>query len=412
MIWMLGLSLVSSLASAAPIPFAEAVRTMLGRDTEVKAVGAEAEAASASALGKRYHFLPTLSLDGTETWAKDRDKTTSVLGTARLSLFRFGADLLASSAANAHERSARARLERTRLDREKKAIDAYLELVRATESREVLSELEKMGEESVEVARRRFAGGRIAAQEVEKVKIDLADTRFQKSGAEQAWIDARSAVEALLGTADVVTEFPWKARIEKTHATSPDADTVLKLRPEWIEAEAESRSAEASAKSARSGLLPELAARVSYGWTKDPFYSTDFTKGWEGALTLSVPIFSGFRDYSGYRFEAETAHAAEARMEGIKRDVLAEVRAVPSRFEIARKTALERDAILKASKRLYQDNLSRFRQGRATSDELNTDLDRYLKIQLGAIKGWVAAHQAFVDLAHLRGVCATDCRSP
>ena len=96
-------------------------------------------------------------------------------------------------------------------------------------------------------------------------------------------------------------------------------------------------------------------------------------------------------------------------MEGLKRDVLAETRALPSRYEIARKTALDREGILRTSKQLYQDNLSRFRQGRATSDELNIDLNRYLKTQLGAIGGWVAAHQAYVRLQHLRGVCATDC---
>jgi outer membrane protein TolC len=270
--------------------------------------------------------------------------------------------------------------------------------------------------ESVKVAQGQFASGRIANQEVQKVKIDLEDTRFQKAEAEQAWIDARARLEALLGTADVVPEFPWKDRIEATHAPSLDPDEVLRLRPEWIEAEREARSTDAAARSAYRALLPELTARLTYGWETTPLSAVDpaglvstWNSGWTGALTVTIPLFNGFRDYGGYGFLAETARATESRMEGIKRDVLAETRAVPSRYEIARKTALDREAILRTSKQLYQDNLSRFRQGRATSDELNVDLNRYLKTQLGAISGWVAAHQAYVSLQHLRGVCATDC---
>jgi outer membrane protein TolC len=404
-------AIFASSANAGPLSFDEAVRAMLARDREVQAVGYEAEAASAASLGKRYHLLPTVALEGSETWAKGLEKVSAVQGTASLSLFRFGADALLAGAANDLERAARAKLARTRLDREKKAVDALLELIRTAESRRVLAALEGMGQESVTIAERQFASGRVARQEVDKVKIDLADTRFQKDEAEQALASARAAVTALLGSSEVRPEFPWKDRIEKFKPEPIDRDAILRSRPEWIQAEAESRAADATARSSFRGFLPELGARASYGWTRDPLISNDYRTGWVGVLTLSIPIFSGFRDYAAYRVQSENSGAVDARLEGIKRDVLAEVESVPTRFEIARQSALDREAILRTSKDLYQANLSRFRQGRATSDELNIDLNRYLKTQLGAITGWVAAHQAYVAWAHLRGVCATDCGS-
>ncbi len=406
-----GLASVVSIASAtaAPLPFDDAVRAMLRRDTEVGAVGAEAEAASVAALGKRYHFLPTITFDGTDTWAMGHGKTRSLLGNANVNLFRFGADALAAEAATAHERAARAKLERTRLDREKQAVDLLLEFVRASEAREVLASLEKMGNESISIAERQFSAGRLATQEVLKVKIDVENTRFQRAEAEQSWTDARAAVEARLGDADVVAEFPWKERIAATRAGAVEPAEILKLRPEWIEAEAETRAADAIARSAFRGLLPVVNARGTYGWTRDPYYGPDFVLGWEAALTVSIPIFSGFRDYAAYRVQSETAGATELRQEGVRRDVLAETRSVPSRYEIARQNALAREGILKSSRQLYQDNLSRFRQGRATSDELNVDLKRFLEVQLGSLTGWVSAHQAYVALTHLRGNCVTDC---
>jgi outer membrane protein TolC len=409
MILFAGFLLASSSAFAAPLTFDEAVRTMLGRDTEVGAVSAEAEAASALALGKRYHLLPTISFDATDSEANYHDNVRSLVGTASLSLFKFGADSLAADAANAHERSVRAKLERTRLDREKQAVDVLLEFIRASEAREILGSLEKMGNESITVAERQYAGGRLASQEVQKVKIDVENTRFQKTEAEQAWVDARSAVEARLGDANVLTLFPWKEKIEATRAGAVDPSEILKLRPEWIEAEEESNAADSTARSARRGLLPVLNARGTYGWTRDPLYAPDYQLGWEAAITFSIPLFSGFRDYASSRVQVENAAATQLRLEGVRRDVLAETRSVPSRYEIARQSALARESILKSSRQLYQDNLSRFRQGRATSDELSVDLKRYLDIQLGALNGWVSAHQAFVALAHLHGACATDC---
>lgn len=403
-------SLGAPSTARAAMSFDEAVRAMLARDTEVGAVSAEAESASALALGKRYHFLPSVSLDGTRAWSKTYPMTTSLLGNASLPIFRFGADAAASDSASEHARAAEARVQKARLERETKAVAALLELIRATEARGIYGQLETMGKESVAIAERQYAGGRIANQEVQKVKIDLENTRFEKAEADQALVVARSAVESLLGSADVVAEFPWKARIEATRAPAPDPAEMLRLRPEWIEAEAESRSLRAVSRSAFRGMLPELDAKFGAGWVKDPYVSPDFEQTWTGSLTLTIPLFNAFRDYGAYRAAAETANAAESRLEGVKREVLAGVREVPSRYEIARKTALDREAILKSSERLYQDNLSRFRQGRASSDELNVDLNRYLKTQLGAISGWVAAHQAWVDLAHLRGACATACK--
>lgn len=399
----------ASAVEAPPRPFDEAVRVMLARDTEIGAAAAEAEGAGAVALGARYHFLPTLTVDGTETWAKETPKTISLLGTASLPLFRFGADMLAAESANLRVRSARARVDRVRLERETKAVVALLEFIRAAEAREILATLEEKGKASVTIAERQYVGGRIAAQEVEKVRIDLENTRFRRAEAEQAWVDARAIVEARLGDASVAPGFPWKERIGELPAAPLDPSAALRLRPEWLELEAEARAAEAAARSAFRELLPNLSTRASYGWTRDQWGAPNDRLGWLAALTLSFPIFSSFRDYARYRVQTEAVNAVEARLEGVKRDVLAETRSVPSRYEIARRSALAREAVLQTSKRLYEDNLSRFRQGRATTYELNVDLNRYLETQLGALSGWVAAHRAYVDLVHLRGTCVVDC---
>jgi hypothetical protein len=95
--------------------------------------------------------------------------------------------------------------------------------------------------------------------------------------------------------------------------------------------------------------------------------------------------------------------ATETAREEVIKKINAEFNSIPKRFLTARQSAISRETILQLSNHLYQDNLARYRLGRASSNELNTDLNRYLSTERNAISGWALAHLALTDVTHLLG---------
>lgn len=391
-------------AVAAPISFDEALAAILARDTEVARAASESEAVHALGTPKRLHFLPSITLDGTETKRDTNERTTSLLATAQANLFQFGAGWAALDASRAKEASARAKLRETWLDRERSAAQTLLEFIRLTREREILVSLEKMENETLAIAERQYAGGRIPIQEVQKVKIDLANVRARIGEAEVALSQARSQVITLLGHAEIRIEWPWKKKIAETKASnSLKAEDHLANRPDWIRSSNELEAQDRLAAQAFREMLPSLGASFSYGWTREHALGPDYARGWVGSVTLSIPLFNRFEQYANSQAQSAARKSTESLHEETKRRIRSEFETIPLRFENAKRTALDREDVLKISSSLYQDNLRRYRQGRASSNELNVDLNRFLETELNALNGWVAAHLALVDLAHLTG---------
>ncbi len=391
-------------AHAAPMSFDTALREILNRDTEIASAVSLSDAADAAGMARRYHFLPSVSLDGSRAWDRSGDRVTSLTGRAAMNLFRFGADSEAVSVAESQESAARARIFQTKLDRETTAVTALLGYIRSVREKEILTTLEKMEAESYAIAEKQFQRGRIPLQELEKVKIDLENVRSRVGGNSVELTDARAALLALLGSSDVETGWPWIKRITDTSAPATlRAEDFFSVRPDWVIATQESRAQDHLASASFRTIFPSLDAAFAYGLTRDEFISSNYETGWTGTLSLTIPIFNHFEQYSVYRSNALTRGSTDARLEGTRRKIESEFGSVPTRYETAKKTALSREDILKISAKLYQDNLSRYRMGHASSNELNVDLNRYLDTQLNAVAGWQTAHLALTNLYHLTG---------
>lgn len=391
-------------SAEAALNFDEALKTILARDTEIASQKSLTSAVEAGGMTKHYYLLPTLSLDGSRRWQDTHEEITSFTANATMNLFRFGADHQGSEAQHSLETAAQAKLDQTRLDREKFAVQTLVNYLGFVHEADILGQLEKMQLESQKVAQRQYDTGRIPVQEVQKITIDLENVRSRVAANDIALSDAKAALLTLLGSTDVATEWPWKDRITKISAPNHlRATSYLSVRPDWIQVKSTDEAQEHLASQAFRTMLPTVDASFAYGTTRDRFLADSYQPGWVGTLSVSIPIFNRFEQYSAYRAQAETRGSTEALLEDTKRKIEGEFTTVPTRFETAKRTALSREEILKISEKLYQDNLLRYRQGHANSNELNIDLNRYLETQLNAVSGWQAAHLALVDLFHLTG---------
>jgi outer membrane protein TolC len=403
----LGLIFANAFAQAEPISFDQAVKDILARDTQVHLADANKDAVVGENIYTRFHLLPKISFEGLTGSDYPGERITGATGTAQFDLFKFGADVANLDAARAAEQSARFTVNQTVLSEESVAITALLLWIRLQLESDVLLKLEKLQSDSVDVANREYRGGRVPLQEVQKAEVDLENVRSRMGEATVNLENAQQELVRLLGHSNVMIAWPWKDKIKAlADPTQLEAKNYYDARPDFGAANLNLEAQEDLTKRAWRLMLPELDAKISYGVTRDTLYSNEYVTGWSALLLLEIPLFSRFADYSNYQYQKAVRNGAEYARDEVIRKMNSEFKLIPQRFLSARRTAIARENILEISNHLYQDNLSRYRLGRASSNELNIDLNRYLETELNAISGWALAHLAYTDLAHLTGKSA------
>jgi outer membrane protein TolC len=183
----------------------------------------------------------------------------------------------------------------------------------------------------------------------------------------------------------------------------PSKERIYSERPDWQVALANTAQQEALAVRNARLMLPSLDGTLDYGTSRYPAYQSHFNEDWSGAVTLTIPLFQRLTLRSQARSSAFQAESAEHLLEDLRRKIEEEILTLPQEFEIARETALRREALLNTSRKLYADNLRRFKAGRSSTNELTVDLNRYLQTEFNAIDGWTEAHLAYTRLQHALG---------
>jgi outer membrane protein TolC len=126
----LALSL-STPSHAETLSFEEALKTILAKDTRIRIADENKDAVNGKNLYTRFHLLPTIGIEGTDGWSNfPGERVRGITGTAKFSVFKFGADQAALDSALANERAADFTVKQTILDEEKLAVQALVSWVR------------------------------------------------------------------------------------------------------------------------------------------------------------------------------------------------------------------------------------------------------------------------------------------
>jgi outer membrane protein len=145
-------------------------------------------------------------------------------------------------------------------------------------------------EENLEIARKRFDGGKALRADVLDLEVRLAQSREDLVQARNADALARRALAHLLGRETELIEIT-----EATPETQPPSGDTQALRPETAALYRRKLAAEAAVKSALSGFLPKVSAFATaehnHGW-KFNSGGNNYTAGlllnwklWDGHLT-------------------------------------------------------------------------------------------------------------------------------
>ncbi|MCM2277821.1 MAG: efflux RND transporter permease subunit [Oligoflexia bacterium] len=421
-----GLSLLapmrSPLAAETPaspparLSFDQALERILSRSTRIGIGELELAEGQARNLPSRLHFLPSISLGAKQSTSSigtgtdsSRTSSRSIEADATINLFRFGADAAASKAAIHEETALRQQADSARLEAEAEAAAALLQVIRRSQEIQILTRLAKMEEDSVRIARERYARGLLPLQEVEKVSIDLENARARLSDGEVRAAEASARLVALLGQADLDHDWPWINRLKQGSFDSLlGAPSGVPLQHPRVRAAASRAQAEEELLSRQYRLLlPSLDASLVYGYY-EPKAQASYP-AWTGVLTLSLPVFDRLAGISRTKALARSREAALLRLEQSQRDALETWEAVTQGFRAARSSALAREKTLLTTRKLYEDGLKRFQQGRMTTNELFVEQSRLSETEFLAVESWSAAHLALTRLCHTLGKRLAGC---
>lgn len=407
---LIGLAFASH-AHAAALSFDEALSLIVDRNTVARSSEAELNGVMARNLPTRASFLPSLSLDANQTTNKSQGHTAvtskTAEATARLNLFRFGADLAANQAASRDEDAARASFESAVLAAESSAVQTLLAEIQNRKEVDVQTRIVRSQEELLKIGRESYARGLLPRQEADKLSIDLDNALAGLRDAQIRQSQGSANLLSALGSSEIAIEWPWRERFNSSAIQKLErTELELKNVPEWRAAEARFEAENERKNRNFRQIFPSIDGSFAYGYTNS---LGSGSTSWTGILGVTVPLFDQLSNYSNYRAQVYTAQISENKLEQTARDARAEWSAATQSFEISLSSAQARDRTANLARTLYEDSMRRFRAGRMNANELVVEQKRVFDSELYAIRGWNATHLAFTRLCHARGLRVAVC---
>jgi multidrug efflux system outer membrane protein len=251
---------------------------------------------------------------------------------------------------------------------------AYFNLQRTEALLEINLDTLNARRRALEIAQKRYTGGLTSKLEVMQSEVEVAQTRAIIPVVEQEKLAAENQLSVLLGQAPSHRALPAKLRDQyvPSLAAAGIPSTLLRRRPDVLQAEQELRSASEAVGVATAGLFPSIQLTGSLGYETDDFDDLMDSDGefWIVNLDVVMPLFNA----------------------GARR---AELSAAESRFNQAR---LAYEQVVLESLREVSDSLNRFYKSGETL-EARLDLERasaeYLNL---ASKRWRNGVLAYIDV--------------
>ncbi|MEK7358286.1 MAG: TolC family protein, partial [Bdellovibrionota bacterium] len=370
----------SSTVHAQLLDFQSAYTKLIERDLDLKTREFEVESARARRLRQLGTFLPSLSVDVSQSRSGEpvTDWRQSGAVVASANLFRSGADYAGAKASGRDVDASEETLVAQKQKAEDAAIETLMSYISSRRRREITEKVVALRADSLKVARERYARGILPQQEVDKGSIDLENSRARLTDAEAEEATARASMSAALGTSsEIAIEWPWKEALTSGVKLEEKAFLIQKL-PSYRASLSNVEAEDYRRHQARAGLLPSLDFSASYG--NENFAQPD-RRDWSAAITLSIPLFEKFQGWSATSIQRAAYETALVRREAIIRSAQAEAESLKRSFRAARESALARERTAKVTERLYNDNQQRFRLGRASVNDLAIDQVRLLQSQ-------------------------------
>ncbi|HWO89194.1 MAG TPA: TolC family protein [Gemmatimonadales bacterium] len=326
--------------------------------------------------------------------------------TLRQTLFRGGVVGAGVRGARAYERAARAGLEETRHDVAYRTRRAYLNALFAQRLLEIAEGSRAL---SAEQLRRVELNHRVGTS----ADYDLLRSQVEYANTEPAVIAARNDRDLAFLELRRLVNVPAETPLELDATVLAAQESLPEVDLEALSADLGSRASLEAAQWTvnfrreavrvyRGELMPALRFQMNYGGQAFPSGALpgggDFRRDWNASLTVSMPLFDGFRTRGQVASARADLEAAELQLEAAREAVALEVEQARAELVRARALVEARRQTVQWAARAYQLASVRYANGISTQLEVS---DARLAMQQAQVNEAAATRDYLLSLAAL-----------
>jgi outer membrane protein len=339
---LLALGPISVAALAAPLTFEESVTLAVQRNATLRNARAGVAAAEERARAAHSGFLPQVFGDASYTdrsgsaqsaLSARSDYSASVTVTQNLFAGFQDQARVEQGAANVEIAQATLGSVKAQLSRDLKT--GYAGLSYAQDSVVLTQDILQRLEENLRLVQLRFESGRENKGSLLLSQASVAQGRFERLQAEQALTSAQAQLATVIGQGGatgrgVANRMPSNSAVPDLRAvgtvplnapsTVLDYAALVRDTPDLRDALARERSANADVQLARAGFYPSVNVSGTVGRDGSTFFPSDDSRVL--SATVSIPLYSGGRDYYSERGALAALEAAKANRESVEGQVL------------------------------------------------------------------------------------------
>ena len=259
-------------------------------------------------------------------------------------------------------------------------------------------------EENLRLVELRFEGGRENKGSFLLTRATLAQARYENLQAQQALASAQAQFARVLGRTEpgglqVIGSVPVT-----TPGVVPDFRQLVQQSPDLLQARAQERSAVADVTLARAGFYPSVdltgsVAREGQDWAPDKDRRTV-------GLNLTIPLFSGGKDYYTTKSAASTLEAVSSNKDNVERLLLVRLKQAHASYVESEEKLKVDQAFLEAAVTRAEIARSRYDNGLMSFedwDRIENDLIQRQKTFLQSQRDRITA-EAVWEQAQGKGV--------
>lgn len=324
----------------------------------------------------------------------------------RQTLFRGGVVGAGVRGARAYERAARANLEETRMDVAYRTRRAYLNALFAQRLLEIAEGSRVLSEQQLRRVELNHRVGTSADYDLLRSQVEFANTEpaviAARNDRDLAWLELRR-----------LANIPADTPLELDAAVLSEQESLPEVDLEALGADLASRAALEAAQWTvnfrreavrvyRGELLPAVRFQMNWGGQAFPggtFPSgSDFRRDWNASLTVSMPIFDGFRTRGQVAAARADLASAELQLEAAREAVRLEVEQAHAELVRARALVQARRQTVQWASRAHHLASVRYANGISTQLEVN---DARLAMQQAQVNEAAATRDYLLSLAAL-----------
>lgn len=311
-------------ASAAPLTWPRAIELLKQNNADLKSAEATFRSTRAQEGVARSGFLPDVSAEldysrGSKSDAGNDDGTYSATLKGSQNLFSGGLDYAKVKQAKANTSAAGETLRITKAKISYELTQAFEGAVYAREYRKLTEEIIRRRSENLRLVQLRFQSGRENQGSVLLSKAYLEQAKYEDLQAQNSERVAQSQLARSLGLdSSEPQQVDGDVPVQEPAVTPQFKDLVLQT-PTYIQATAQQESKEFGVTAARAGFLPTLSLNGTTGDQGGNFYPHEKDQ-WSVGVNLTLPLFSGGKDYYSTRAASQDAVSATAATVNVRRE--------------------------------------------------------------------------------------------